>query len=116
MLSLQPNSSNRLFLPATVQQLDWVKLSDLQTSVAARFQSGGLRGASAVSLAASADPDQEKRHGIPAEEHQAQKDPRLDQEGQLAGRHRGDSPAHAEGTQITHALKVPELQDSKNSE
>lgn len=58
-------------------------------------------------MAIPAGTDTEKRHRVSAQEHQTQEDTRMDQEDQLTRRHRGDSTAHVEGTEITLTLKVP---------
>lgn len=71
------------------------------------FTSWGFRSVPTASLAIPAGTDQKKRNGVPAEEHQTQEDPRLDQEVELTRRHWGAPTAHVEGTEITFTLRVP---------
>ena len=65
---------------------------------------GGSGGVPAASVAVSADPHQEARYGVPAQEHQEEEDPRLDQETEHPGRHRGHPAEDAEREEVADTL------------
>ncbi|KAG7456554.1 hypothetical protein MATL_G00237080 [Megalops atlanticus] len=70
----------------------------------ARITCGRRRSLSEAALASPAGPYRQTRHRVPAQKHQADPDPRLAEEDQHEGWHRGDPEEDAEGTEVPHAL------------